>query len=501
MKDSSTLKLIFGAKVAYLRHQQRLSLQDLSRLTGLSAPYLHEIEKGKKYPKADKIMLIAGALGVPFDELVSVYTSKKLQPIVELLESDWLNAFPLEEMFGLNAGKLMELFANTPDKVNAFIRTVIKMARNYQLQTESFYNATLRSYQDLHDNHFPELESAVQDFRNQALPHFLTPCTTEALEQALLAAFNIRIERKTLPKNPRLASIRSVFSPDKKTLFLNKNLSSAQQNFLIGRELGFQYLQLAERPYETIIQKAETFEKLLNNFKASYFASALLMSERELVDDVYALARLSAWDNQVLFELLRKYDVTPEMLLQRLTNILPHHFGVKDLFFLRIIGSEDLKIFTMDKELHLSQLHSPYANQLQEHYCRRWASIRVLKRLRAKAVPKDTILAEAQISQYWQTDKSYFIISLGKLLSPGSKRSVSVTLGLMITDQLQSLFRFLGTFQRDETQLPAHVVHTTCEQCSVPDCNERAVPPAYIERREEMDMIEREVQKLSGVGL
>jgi Zn-dependent peptidase ImmA (M78 family) len=307
---------------------------------------------------------------------------------------------------------------------------------------------------------------------------------------------SIRTERKTLPKNAKLARIRSVFSPTKKTLYLNKNLSTAQQNFLIGRELGFQYLQLSERAYETIIQKAETFDKLLNNFKASYFASALLMSEQEMVHDVYAVAQLSQWDNQLIFRLLKKYDVTPEMLLQRLTNILPRHFDVKDLFFLRIIGSEDLKTFTMDKELHLSQLHSPYANHLQEHYCRRWASLRVLKKLRAHTAPKDTILAEAQISQYWQTDKSYFILSVGKMLSPPNKKSVSVTLGLMITDKLQSLFRFLNPTQRPPAHLPMHTVHTTCERCAISDCNERAVPPVYIERQQELAIIEEEVQKL-----
>ncbi len=496
MPDPTILKLIFGAKAAYLRQQKGLSLQDLSRLTGLSAPYLHEIEKGKKYPKADKIMLIAEALGVPFDELVAVYTSKKLQPIIELLESEWLNAFPLEDMFGLSAAKLLELFANTPDKVNAFISTVIKIARNYQLQTESFYNAALRSYQDLHDNYFSELERAADDFRRQHLATAPIPYTTAALEAALWNTCSIRTERKTLPKNAKLARIRSVFSPTKKTLYLNKNLSTAQQNFLIGRELGFQYLQLSERAYETIIQKAETFDKLLNNFKASYFASALLMNEQEMVHDVYAVAQLSQWDNQLIFRLLKKYDVTPEMLLQRLTNILPRHFDVKDLFFLRIIGSEDLKTFTMDKELHLSQLHSPYANHLQEHYCRRWASLRVLKKLRAHTAPKDTILAEAQISQYWQTDKSYFILSVGKMLSPPNKKSVSVTLGLMITDKLQSLFRFLNPTQRPPVHLPMHTVHTTCERCAISDCNERAVPPVYIERQQELAIIEEEVQKL-----
>ncbi|MFN7115344.1 MAG: helix-turn-helix domain-containing protein [Saprospiraceae bacterium] len=490
MKDSNTVKLIFGAKVAYLRHQRGLSYQELGQLTGLSGAYLHEIEKGKKYPKADKIMALAQAFGVPFEELVSVYTSKKLQPIVELLESDWLKAFPVEELFGLNTGKLMELFSNTPDKVNAFISTVVKMARNYQLQTEHFFNAALRSYQDLHDNYFAELEKAAEAFRQEALTECAKPYPTSILEQVLREKFNINIDRKTLAKNVKLAQLRSVYSPNKKILYINKNLSEAQQNFLIGREIAFQYLQLEERPYETVLRKAETFDILLNNFKASYFSSALLMSEQDVISDVYALAQLQQWDNQLIFKLLQRYNVTPEMFLQRLTNILPKHFEVKDLFFLRINSSEDLKNFTMDKELHLSRLHSPYANQSHEHYCHRWASIKVLKRLRATG-EKGAVLADAQISQYWETDNAYFILSLGKLISKSSKVSVSVTLGLLITEKLKSLFRFLN-----DPKLTLRIVNTTCERCSVPDCDERAAPPVFIERMTEMKELEDEVKQL-----
>ncbi len=37
--------------------------------------------------------------------------------------------------------------------------------------------------------------------------------------------------------------------------------------------------------------------------------------------------------------------------------------------------------FEITKELHLSQLHNPYANALNEHYCRRWISIKSIKHI------------------------------------------------------------------------------------------------------------------------
>ena len=62
MKELDTVKLIFGLKVHYLRQQQGLSYQQLSEITGLAISYLHNIEKGKKYPKADKIITDMGVL-------------------------------------------------------------------------------------------------------------------------------------------------------------------------------------------------------------------------------------------------------------------------------------------------------------------------------------------------------------------------------------------------------------------------------------------------------
>ncbi len=157
LKEADIVKLIFGLKVQHLRQEAELSYQQLSDRTGLALSYLHSIEKGKKYPKADKILLLANALETDYDYLVSLEPSKKLRPIVELLRSDFLKIFPLET-FGISTTKLIELLLQAPEKVNAFISTVIKITRNFNMQGEDFYKSALRSYQDLHDNYFPYLD-------------------------------------------------------------------------------------------------------------------------------------------------------------------------------------------------------------------------------------------------------------------------------------------------------------------------------------------------------
>ena len=55
---------------------------------------------------------------------------------------------------------------------------------------------------------------------------------------------------------------------------------------------------------------------------------------------------------------------------------------------------------------------------------------------------------------------------------------VSVTLGLHINDKLRKMLRFLG-----DPNLPKRVVNTTCERCSMPDCQFRAAPPIIEESK------------------
>ena len=485
IEQQAIIKMIFGFKAKYLRQQQQLSLEELAERAGLSKSYLHDIEKGKKYPKVDKINAMAQALGVDYDFMVSTRASKKLQPIIDLLTSDFVKEFPLE-LFGISPDKLFELFSNTPDKVNAFISTLFKITRNYQLQREHLYLTALRSYQDMYDNYFEELEKAVREFRAAFGLKATLPCKTPLLEQLLLEKFGVKTDRRAMPREKELKRQRSYYSPENRTLFLNEGLSSAQENFLIGRELAFQYLKFSDRPYFTRIVEADSFDRLLNNFKASYFSVALLMDEQKMVEDIRSFAGNTTWEPEAFLSLLDKYDVTPEMLLQRLTNLLPRHFGIKDLFFIRLVGDESLQHFKMTKELHLSQLHNPYANELNEHYCRRWVSVNIIKKVKAnqQLYNNTAPAADAQISQYWETPNRYLCISVAKPDFQNPGQGTSVTIGLLVNDTLRRLFRFL-----DSPELQTRIVNTTCERCSISNCEARAAAPVVLEQQRKQERI------------
>ncbi len=491
MTDNESVRLIFGLKVKALRQEKGLSYQQLAEKTGMSLSYVHDIETGKKFPKADKILSLGKALGVDYDYLVSLRASKKLQPIIDLINSDFINAIPWEH-FGLTPAALLDLFSNTPDKVTAFITTLLKISRSYQLSKESFYNAALRSYQDLQDNYFEDIENAVRRFRKEYKWKEVLPVETSTLEFAL-QKLDVQVNRKRMNSMEALQNLRSYYSIGNKTLFINKAFSPAQEKFLIAREIAFHYLGITDRPYETIIQHSDSFDMLLNNFKASYFAVALLMPEEKFTEDVKRIVMKPKWNDNAWLALCIEYDVTPEMMMQRLTNILPSHFSIDHLFFLRLSGDVAKDEFEITKELHLSQVHNPYANATHEHYCRRWVSINSIKhiaQLVAKKKYKQPVL-DVQISQYWQTHNRYLCISIAKPAAKGSNEIVSVTIGLLIDQKLSQTMPFVN-----DTAIPVKMVHTTCERCGIMDCKERSAQPVEILKQQLQEKINVALKQL-----
>ena len=117
--EKDYIKLIFGLKLKQARMNKDLSLFGLAKITELSKSYLNEIEKGKKYPKTDKIILLAEKLEVSYDQMVSLKLDNNLAPIGEILKSGVLKEIPLE-LFGIQEADLIDIIANAPAKVTAF---------------------------------------------------------------------------------------------------------------------------------------------------------------------------------------------------------------------------------------------------------------------------------------------------------------------------------------------------------------------------------------------
>jgi len=131
-------RILFGLMVKQLRQQRQLSFAELAKQSGLSVSYLNEIEKGKKYPKSDKMADLAAALEIDKDMLEKQELPLSLAPVQELLQSNFLNELPLD-LFGIELSKVIEIIANAPLRVGAFISTLVEISRNYALRESHFY--------------------------------------------------------------------------------------------------------------------------------------------------------------------------------------------------------------------------------------------------------------------------------------------------------------------------------------------------------------------------
>ena len=486
-------RILFGLKLRQLRQHAQLSFAELSEKTGMSVSYLNEIEKGKKFPKEEKTALLAQALGVSVQVLLDDEFDEGLAPAVDLLRSNFLNELPLD-LFGIDLAKVVEMIASAPARVGAFIATLLELARNYAVKEEHFYFAALRSYLELHHNYFEDLELEVERFIGQYEIPDTRPLAPVFLKQLLEKRFGYSIREQGLDPFPELAHLRSVFVPQRKELLLNGRLAPMQQSFQYGKELAFQYLQIQERALTSSLLKGRTFEEVLNHSKAIYFSVALLFPLKAITRDMEAFFRLPKWDGAAFLQVMSGYDASPEMYFHRLTNILPRYFGMRKLFFLRFVQDTSTDTYSLDRELYLNQRHHPHGNRLDEHYCRRWLSLSLLRELQdlQQSQAFSSMLVKAQVSHYLNTEDAYLCLTIARAAYPGPSQNVSVTIGLQVNEELREKVNFLN-----DPAIIHRQVHTTCERCPLMDCPERSAPPTIIEKRIHLNRIEEKIKALT----
>ena len=206
MIEEEYIRLIFGLKLKQIRNDKSLSLFGLAKITGLSKSYLNEIEKGKKYPKRDKIILLAEAFETTYDHLVSLKLDKNLAPIGEILQSRILKEIPLD-IFGIKESDLIDIIAEAPIKVNAFISTLFEIAKHYNLSKESFFLAALRSYQEAHNNYFESIENDVERFAKGYSIDLNKKLNLKDLEDILIEEYGYTINNEELTAHKELDEI------------------------------------------------------------------------------------------------------------------------------------------------------------------------------------------------------------------------------------------------------------------------------------------------------
>jgi XRE family transcriptional regulator, fatty acid utilization regulator len=489
--NNENIKLLFGLKIKQLRIEQKLGQQELANIAGLSVSYINEIEKGKKYPKSDKIMALAKVFKIDYDDLVSLKLSKNLAPIANLLNSNFLKYFPLD-VFGINPSELIDLMSDTPSKLGAFVNTIIEIGRSYNLTVEDFYFAVLRSYQEMHNNYFEEIEKVIEHFLIENQISSTKLINEELLVNFLKSKYSIDVQYYDEKSQPQLASLRSIMMPSKKTLLINNGISADQRTFTLGREVGFLEMNLKIRPMTSSWVSFESFEQIFNNFKASYFSSGIIIQKEILKEKISELFAKKTFKSEDLVDLALYFKATPETFFHQMAKVLINDFGVEDLFFLRFDNNLHQETYYLTKEMHLSQQYAPNGI-VDEHYCRRWKAISILQELK-EVENKDLYekpIGGIQISNFHNTESEYLMFSMARPLNIVKEVNSSVSIGMKLNRALKSKINFI----QDES-IPYRIVNRTCERCAIFDCKERVASPKILQKRRKNEELEKIIKEL-----
>lgn len=490
-----SVPVIFGIKLKQFREERGFAAKHFAEMAGLSPSYLNEIEKGKKYPKSEKILQIADALQIPYDDLVSLKLDQGLEPLETLLASPILQELPLQAV-GISLQDVIGLVTKSPKKAVALVRTLGEIAHSYNMRVEHFFYAMLRSYQEAHDNYFEEIEEEADRFAATHGWDRTGPTGYPRLAGVLTGEFGVVIDEETIAGQPELGSFRSIWiEGDTPRLLINARLTPAQKAFQVGREIGYRLLGLKERGITSSRAEVTSFEQVLNDFKASYFAGALLIDRSVLVaglTDFFGAKKCVPADFLALME---KHGVTPEMFLYRLTQIIPTHFQLSDFQFFRFGRAFGGETVALTKQFKMASGPRPPGIGQNEHHCRRWVAVRILADLeeRQRRGDREAPIVAAQIARFVNSDTEYFYLSLARPFALTRDNNSGVTLGFRLNDQFKAAARFWN-----DPDIPRATVNEACERCglSPAQCSERSAPPTINDQLQNQASRKRALEEL-----
>ena len=335
--------------------------------------------------------------------------------------------------------------------------------------------ASVRSYQEANGNFFEDIEDKVIKFANRNGLDLNKKISTKELEDILIEEYGYQINYEELENHKELDNLRSVFIPKSKTLLITKNIDDAQRAFIYAKELGYNFMNLTIRPYTFTWIKFDSFDEVLNNFYASYFAGALTIPRKHFADKTKELFNKTEIKKTDIEHLFSTYNASAESIYQRMTNILPKELKLNNLFFLRFSYNKNTKVFKLNKELHLEKNLTPRARETNEHYCRRWASLRALKNIALNNTPHEF---EIQVSNFTKEGSKYLIFSSAIQDPFKDYHYRSVSIGIEINKTTEKKIRSLS-----EGNIETKAVGVTCERCSIQDCKERIAEPTIANRK------------------
>ena len=499
------------------RKERKMSRFDVSARAGISPSFYSELEMGRKAASGDTLRRVTKALDMSLDELQSDHYDAALEALLDFQDPD----------IAIKEG--IELLDKAPHLAKAIPRLLANIARvsDRGSKQEVIYPILLRDFQEEHLNYFPDLEREAKAFLADHPPRGISPDRHDLYGiLRYVYKYTVKLEHDFHEQHyQHLPIIRSMWLRQGKQqhLLLNRHLLEAQKAFELAREIAYNLPFLRHK--DTLAHRVATsphvgihsYTQILNEFKASYFAGAVLMPQEPLEADVAAWFQQPTFEPQHLWDMLTTYHVTPEMLLHRLTEILPGpRFGIKRLHFLRfehqchpVQEAPDWRVFHLSKLLNLSSLPFVYGESSSEKYCRRTNALQALREMRqaleagrmTAAALYDRPMIRVQRSRFVHEayrDNTYLCITMARPLELQPNILSSVTIGFVVDEHLRRTVRFWG----DTASIAPHghevvEVGHTCQRCplSAVACPDRAAEAVIFREEARQQEMQRLMQQ------
>jgi predicted transcriptional regulator/transcriptional regulator with XRE-family HTH domain len=346
-----------GQRLRHLRRTNGMTLDQLSAAVGRAPSQLSLIENGKREPKLSLLQAIAGALGVPMQDLLRPEApSRRAGLEIELAHFQAAPAYAALGLPVVRGGR--RLPADALDSLIGLHRELTRLLTEQSATPEVARraNAQLRTEMRERDNYFAEIEQSAAGVLRSVRQQTGPLSQRGILDIAAHLGFTLHYA-SDLP-----ASTRSVTDLRNRRVYLPQVASGTGHDprAVVLQTLGHFVLGHAD--------PAGYGDFLRQRVEANYFAAALLMPETFAVE----FLRGARADRALAIDDLRDaFGVSYESAAHRFTNLATHHFGIP-VHFARVHESGTIyKAYENDNVRFPADVTGAIEGQ---HACRRWAS-------------------------------------------------------------------------------------------------------------------------------
>lgn len=308
--------LLLGRRLRHFRNRAGLTLDQLGAAVGRPAPYLSQVENGKREPRLSTIGALAEALGVTVAELLR----EEAPDHRAALEIAWTRAQddPLLARLGLPAVRASRSLNDQTLEVLVGLYEALRRqtaARAATPEEARQANTRLRQWARARDNYFGEIEALAG-----AAIDAINYDGVGALSQRNLLDFakHFGFELQQVQDLP--SAVRSVADHRNGRIYIPQRdeLRTRRARSVVLQTIGHHALGHEE--------PSAFGDFLQQRVESSYFAAAVLVPERAAVPFLSAAKE----ERDISVEDIKeRYYVSYEMAAHRFTNLATQHLGLR----------------------------------------------------------------------------------------------------------------------------------------------------------------------------